>query len=341
MAALLCDPRADDARASSSAMNGLVAFAGAATLPVGGAVLALAVIPELRRPAAVRPVLVLQAVLLALIVALGVGWRGRPVARARSARARQHRPPRSPWSVGLRALRRPGRACGTHLPAHPPLRRPHRRVRAGAAGGVAVPRRCSWSTTSSAGGSATRFELIGIGAGRRCRSRSTCAAAPSRARSRRPARQRAGERGRGLHGPDRARAAGAPRREGRLHGRAHARRRAAGGPGGRGARPAPRSRLRELAIGGLRARRRASCRCRTRSSRSRARSRTTSTTRSSGIPSIGAELVRRARLLSTGRRAWCSTTTSGSTAAATRAASARRTSTSRRASSRSATSSTP
>jgi putative nucleotidyltransferase with HDIG domain len=53
-------------------MNGLVAFAGAATLPVGGAVLALAVIPELRRPSAVRPVLVLQAVLLALIVALGL-----------------------------------------------------------------------------------------------------------------------------------------------------------------------------------------------------------------------------------------------------------------------------
>jgi hypothetical protein len=53
-------------------MNGLVAFAGAATLPVGGAVLALAVIPELRRPSAVRPVLVLQSVLLALIVVLGV-----------------------------------------------------------------------------------------------------------------------------------------------------------------------------------------------------------------------------------------------------------------------------
>ncbi len=53
-------------------MNGLVAFAGAATLPVGGAVLALAVIPELRQPSAVRPVLVLQAVLLAVIVVLGV-----------------------------------------------------------------------------------------------------------------------------------------------------------------------------------------------------------------------------------------------------------------------------
>jgi putative nucleotidyltransferase with HDIG domain len=52
--------------------NGLVAFAGAATLPVGGAVLALAVIPELRRPSAVRPVLALQMGLLAVIVGLGL-----------------------------------------------------------------------------------------------------------------------------------------------------------------------------------------------------------------------------------------------------------------------------
>jgi putative nucleotidyltransferase with HDIG domain len=53
-------------------MNGLVAFAGAATLPVGGAVLAVAVIPQLRRPSAVRPVLILQGVLLTLIVSLGL-----------------------------------------------------------------------------------------------------------------------------------------------------------------------------------------------------------------------------------------------------------------------------
>ncbi len=52
--------------------NGLVAFAGAATLPVGGAVLALAAIPELRRPSAVRPVLVLQFTLLFLIAGLGL-----------------------------------------------------------------------------------------------------------------------------------------------------------------------------------------------------------------------------------------------------------------------------
>jgi putative nucleotidyltransferase with HDIG domain len=52
--------------------NGLVAFAGAATLPVGGAVLALAGIPELQRPSAVRPVLALQFALLAVIAGLGL-----------------------------------------------------------------------------------------------------------------------------------------------------------------------------------------------------------------------------------------------------------------------------
>ena len=52
--------------------NGLVAFSGALTLPVGGAVLALSAIPELRRPSAVRPVLALQGALLLAIVALGL-----------------------------------------------------------------------------------------------------------------------------------------------------------------------------------------------------------------------------------------------------------------------------
>ncbi len=52
--------------------NGLVAFSGALTLPVGGAVLALAAVPELRRPSAVRPVLALQALLIVLILGLGL-----------------------------------------------------------------------------------------------------------------------------------------------------------------------------------------------------------------------------------------------------------------------------
>lgn len=53
--------------------NGLVGFSGALTLPVGGAVLALSAIPEVRQPGAVRPLLYLQAVLVAGIFALGVG----------------------------------------------------------------------------------------------------------------------------------------------------------------------------------------------------------------------------------------------------------------------------
>jgi HD-GYP domain-containing protein (c-di-GMP phosphodiesterase class II) len=52
--------------------NGVVAFSGAATLPVGGAILALTALPALRRPEGVKPILVLQAVGLAVIIALGI-----------------------------------------------------------------------------------------------------------------------------------------------------------------------------------------------------------------------------------------------------------------------------
>ncbi len=51
--------------------NGVIAFTGAATLPVGGAVLALAAASELRGPRAIRLLLALQAVLLVTIVGLG------------------------------------------------------------------------------------------------------------------------------------------------------------------------------------------------------------------------------------------------------------------------------
>jgi putative nucleotidyltransferase with HDIG domain len=53
-------------------MNGVVAFTGGATLPVGGAILALGAIPALRRPAAVRPLLWLLGVGVVFILALGV-----------------------------------------------------------------------------------------------------------------------------------------------------------------------------------------------------------------------------------------------------------------------------
>jgi putative nucleotidyltransferase with HDIG domain len=51
--------------------NGVVAFSGAATLPAGGAVLALGVLPGLRGRAGIRRLLALQAVLAATVLALG------------------------------------------------------------------------------------------------------------------------------------------------------------------------------------------------------------------------------------------------------------------------------
>lgn len=53
-------------------MNGVVAFTGAATLPVGAAILALSALPSLRRPEAVRPLLWLLGGSIALIVGLGI-----------------------------------------------------------------------------------------------------------------------------------------------------------------------------------------------------------------------------------------------------------------------------
>jgi hypothetical protein len=52
-------------------MNGVVAFSGGATLPIGGALLALATLSSLRRPEAVRPLVVLQIVLFAAVLGLG------------------------------------------------------------------------------------------------------------------------------------------------------------------------------------------------------------------------------------------------------------------------------
>jgi HD-GYP domain-containing protein (c-di-GMP phosphodiesterase class II) len=52
--------------------NGLVAFSGGATLPVGGAVLALTALPRLRGPGGIRPLLWLQGGLLVAIATLGV-----------------------------------------------------------------------------------------------------------------------------------------------------------------------------------------------------------------------------------------------------------------------------
>jgi putative nucleotidyltransferase with HDIG domain len=51
--------------------NGVVSFTGGATLPIGGAILALTAIPRFRRPEGVRPLLILQGSLLAIIAVMG------------------------------------------------------------------------------------------------------------------------------------------------------------------------------------------------------------------------------------------------------------------------------
>jgi hypothetical protein len=51
--------------------NGLIGFTGAATLPIGGAVLALSALPSLRRPRNIERLLELQAALVATIAGLG------------------------------------------------------------------------------------------------------------------------------------------------------------------------------------------------------------------------------------------------------------------------------
>jgi putative nucleotidyltransferase with HDIG domain len=53
-------------------MNGVVAFTGGATLPVGGAILALGTIPALRRPSAVKPLLWLLGISVVFILVLGL-----------------------------------------------------------------------------------------------------------------------------------------------------------------------------------------------------------------------------------------------------------------------------
>jgi putative nucleotidyltransferase with HDIG domain len=52
-------------------MNGVIALTGAATLPAGGAVLALSALPALRQPSSMRGLLILQGVSVAVVLGLG------------------------------------------------------------------------------------------------------------------------------------------------------------------------------------------------------------------------------------------------------------------------------
>jgi putative nucleotidyltransferase with HDIG domain len=52
--------------------NGVIALTGAATLPVGAAILSLSALPDLRRPQGIRALLVLQVVAIVGVIGLGV-----------------------------------------------------------------------------------------------------------------------------------------------------------------------------------------------------------------------------------------------------------------------------
>jgi putative nucleotidyltransferase with HDIG domain len=58
--------------------NGVISLTGAATLPVGGAVLALSALPGLRRPQGIRALLILQVVALIGVLGLGIVGMGVP-----------------------------------------------------------------------------------------------------------------------------------------------------------------------------------------------------------------------------------------------------------------------
>src|SRR6266545_4263890 len=53
-------------------MNGVISLTGAATLPLGAAVLALSALPSLRRPTNLHALLLLDALAVAVVTALGV-----------------------------------------------------------------------------------------------------------------------------------------------------------------------------------------------------------------------------------------------------------------------------
>ena len=142
--------------------NGVIAFTGAATLPVGGAVLALAAVSELRGPRAVRLLLALQAVLLVTIVGLGA------VGILVSGLVPSVPEPDSPAAIvtlvaGRGLLPRARAARRAHLPADAPPRRPAGRGGHGRAGHRAGARAADGLARARLVARATLFELIGIG----------------------------------------------------------------------------------------------------------------------------------------------------------------------------------
>ena len=135
--------------------NGVVAITGGATLPAGAIVLVFSVLPLPRVLRNVVPFLLVEAALLAVILALGVSAldlaepaaSGSGAGRSRRARAARRRHAR---------VRARDAARGAHVPAHAARARPRRRRRPRLARDRARARADDELRRSSAGGSATR-----------------------------------------------------------------------------------------------------------------------------------------------------------------------------------------
>ena len=101
--------------------NGLVGFTGAATLPIGGAVLALSALPSLRRPRGVGRLLILQALILLAIAGLGTACMLRPSLLSNipkpGTRSRWRRSPSRSSSTASSSFARSGPIASPDVPA--------------------------------------------------------------------------------------------------------------------------------------------------------------------------------------------------------------------------------
>ena len=90
--------------------NGLISLTGAATLPVGGAILALSALPSLRRPHRMRALLALQV--FALVAVLGLGVLGMAIPKLVPRFPRLEAPP--PWPHCVSASSSTASYCSAH-----------------------------------------------------------------------------------------------------------------------------------------------------------------------------------------------------------------------------------
>ena len=112
-----------------SSQYGAVMLTGGATLPVGAAILAFSVLELPRFLRGVKPLLILQAVLLTLVISVGALGLFCPEHPAGGAEGEQPACACLLVGAGLVHVRRARAACSAHLPAHAPRRRPARHDR--------------------------------------------------------------------------------------------------------------------------------------------------------------------------------------------------------------------